>query len=76
MPWGSFEQAARRYERWYTTPRGQRVDVAERALLDYGDAFGMSLRFRTTGGDAPVLRLLWRKEADVWRITSYVVELP
>ena len=44
--------------------------------LDYGDAFGMSLRFRTRSGDAPVLRLLWRKEADVWRITSYDVELP
>jgi ubiquinone/menaquinone biosynthesis C-methylase UbiE len=32
-PWEIFERAAQTYERWYTTPRGQRVDVAERALL-------------------------------------------
>jgi hypothetical protein len=30
--------------------------------LEYGDAFGMTFRFRTHGGDAPVLRLLWRQE--------------
>ena len=30
--------------------------------LEYGEAFGMTFRFRTQGGDAPVLRLLWRKE--------------
>lgn len=34
MPWERFEQAAARYARWYTTPHGQRVDVAERALLE------------------------------------------
>ena len=36
----------------------------------------MTLRFRTQGGDAPVLRLLWRKEGDAWRVTAYDVELP
>ena len=35
----------------------------------------MTFRFRTQGGDAPVLRLLWRKEDDTWRVT-YDVELP
>ena len=44
--------------------------------LEYGQAFGMTFRFRTQGGDAPVLRLLWRKEENTWRITSYDVELP
>jgi len=44
--------------------------------LDYGNAFGMTLRFRTQGGDAPVLRLLWRKEDGAWRISAYDIELP
>lgn len=44
--------------------------------LQYGEAFGMTFRFRTQGGDAPVLRLLWRKEANAWRITAYDVEVP
>jgi hypothetical protein len=29
--------------------------------LVYGDVFGMTFRFRTQDGEAPVLRLLWRK---------------
>lgn len=33
MPWDIFERAASGYETWYTTPRGQRADAAERALL-------------------------------------------
>ena len=44
--------------------------------LEYGEAFGMTFRFRTQAGEAPVLRLLWRKEGDDWRITSYDVEVP
>jgi len=44
--------------------------------LEYGEAFGMTFRFRTQSGDAPILRLLWRKEANAWRVTSYDVELP
>ena len=44
--------------------------------LEYGEAFGMTFRFRTQGGDAPVLRLLWRKEDNTWRITSYDVDVP
>jgi hypothetical protein len=44
--------------------------------LEYGDAFGMTFRFRTQSGDAPVLRLLWRREEDTWRVRAYDVELP
>jgi hypothetical protein len=44
--------------------------------LEYGSAFGMTFRFRTQGGDAPVLRLLWRKEDNAWRITAFDVEVP
>ena len=43
--------------------------------LEYGETFSMTFRFRTKGGDAPVLRLLWRKE-DTWRVRAYHVELP
>jgi len=35
MSWEIFEQAASAYEDWYTAPRGQRADRAERALLDW-----------------------------------------
>jgi SAM-dependent methyltransferase len=38
MSWQLFEQAAARYDAWYDTPRGQRVERAERALL--GDLLG------------------------------------
>ncbi len=44
--------------------------------LVYGKAFGMNVRFLTKDGEAPVLRTLWRKEADGWRITAYGVEVP
>ena len=44
--------------------------------LEYGQAYGMTFRFRTQSGDAPVLRLLWRKEDNTWRVTSYDLELP
>jgi hypothetical protein len=58
----------------------QRYLVTETRLkipaLEYGAGFGMTVRFKTRAGDAPVLRLLWRKEGGGWRITSYGVELP
>ena len=45
--------------------------------LEYGNGFGMTMRFKTRSGDAPVLRLLWRREnGGTWRVTSYAVELP
>ena len=44
--------------------------------LEYGNGFGMMVRFKTRNGDAPVLRLLWRNENGAWKITSYIVELP
>ena len=34
MSWEPFDQAAARYDAWYDTPRGQRVEYAERGLLD------------------------------------------
>ena len=42
----------------------------------YGTGFGTTMRFKTRAGEAPILRLLWRKENGAWRITSYGVELP
>jgi hypothetical protein len=44
--------------------------------LEYGNGYGMTVRFKTQGGDAPVLRVLWRQLNGAWRITSYGVELP
>jgi hypothetical protein len=44
--------------------------------LEYSNGFGTTVRFKTRGGEAPVLRLLWRNEAGTWRITAYGVELP
>jgi SAM-dependent methyltransferase len=43
VSWQAFEQAAGRYEAWYTTDRGRRAAAAERALIDwmlavFGDA--------------------------------------
>jgi hypothetical protein len=43
---------------------------------EYGQAFGVALRFRTKGGEAPVLRLLWLKDGDVWRIAAFDVLMP
>jgi hypothetical protein len=56
--------------------RSQAAKIPDPLPPEYGDAFGMLLRFRTGSGDAPVLRVLWRKEGSDWRITSYDVELP
>ncbi len=42
----------------------------------YGNAFGMTVRFKTEGGEAPVLRALWAKDPDAWRITAYGIETP
>ena len=36
------------------------------------EAFGMTFRF----AEEAVLRLLWRKEANDWRVTSYDAEVP
>ncbi len=43
---------------------------------EYGTVFGMSFRFRSKGGDAPVLRTLWRHDNGNWRITAYDIEVP
>jgi hypothetical protein len=54
--------------------RGQRFEAV--LTGEYGKAFGLSFRFQTGSGDAPVLRMLWAKENDAWRITAYDVEQP
>ena len=54
--------------------RGERFTVE--VAPEYGKAFGMNVRFKTKGGAAPVLRLLWLKENDLWRIAVYDVEVP
>jgi hypothetical protein len=63
----------------------QAVDCAARARgerfrgevpPEYGKAFGMNVRFKTGGGDAPVLRALWLKENGLWRIAAYDIEVP
>ena len=56
--------------------RAKGVTMPDPMPLEYGEAVGMTLRFKTRSGDAPVLRLLWRRENGEWRITSYDVELP
>jgi len=43
---------------------------------EYGEAFGVYLRFRTGRGEAPVFRTLWAKEGGRWRITAYDIEEP
>ncbi len=52
------------------------INIPDPLPLVYGHGYGMTLRFKTKSGDAPVLRLLWRNEAGAWRITSYAVEMP
>ena len=44
--------------------------------LEYGQGYGMNLRFVTRSGETPVLRLLWIKEESVWRIAAYDIEYP
>ena len=46
------------------------------AKPEYGNAFGMTVRFKTAGGEAPVLRMLWQKDPEAWRITAYAIETP
>jgi hypothetical protein len=46
------------------------------ATTEYGNAFGMTVRFKTAGGEAPVLRMLWQKDPEAWRITAYGIETP
>jgi hypothetical protein len=54
--------------------RGDRI--SNEAPPEYGKYFGMSFRMRTQGGEAPVMRTLWMKEGDSWRIQVYDVEVP
>jgi hypothetical protein len=58
------------------TARAAGSGIPDPVPLEYSNGFGMTVQFKTRGGDAPVLRLLWRNEAGTWRITAYGVELP
>ncbi len=50
--------------------------IPEPMPLVYGAGYAMTLKFKTQGGGAPVLRLLWRQQNGTWRVTAYGVELP
>jgi hypothetical protein len=54
--------------------RATGTPTPDRIPLQYGNAFVMTVRFKTRSGDAPILRALWRKKNGAWRITSYAVE--
>jgi hypothetical protein len=54
--------------------RGDRI--SHQVPPEYGKYFGMSFRLRTQGGEAPVMRTVWMKEGDSWRIQAYDVEVP
>ena len=58
------------------TNRTGDIAAPDSMQLEYGQGFGMTMRFKTQSGDAPVFRLLWRRENGTWRITAYTVELP
>ena len=46
------------------------------ATPQYGQAYGLAFRFRTRGGETPVLRMLWLKEGGDWKVVAYEVVLP
>jgi hypothetical protein len=56
--------------------RRERYRVEDATSLVYGNAFGKATRVRTRSGEAPVVRMLWMKDADAWRITAYDVVTP
>ena len=58
------------------TARARESTVPDPLPLEYGEGFGMNVRFKTRSGEAAVLRGLWRKESANWRITSFDIEQP
>jgi hypothetical protein len=56
--------------------RSRPRDPARSLPLEFGKAFGLTVRFGTGASDAPVLRMMWRNENGAWRIRSYDLELP
>ena len=56
--------------------RARGSSVPDLLPLEYGEGFGMNVRFKTRSGEAAVLRVLWRKENADWRITAYDIEQP
>jgi hypothetical protein len=58
------------------TARAEERPIPDPMPLEYGNGYGLTVRFRTAGGDPPVLRLLWRRRNGIWRITSYDIVVP
>ncbi len=56
--------------------RGRDARFSPTADYQSGRAYAMLLRFRTESGEAPVLRVLWLKDGDAWRIAAYQVVMP
>ena len=56
--------------------RARGSSVPDPLPLEYGEGFGMNVRFKNRSGEAGILRVLWRKESANWRITSYYVDEP
>ena len=56
--------------------RRERYHVEDAAPLVYGHAFGTATRVRTRSGETPVVRMLWVKDPDAWRITAYDIVTP
>jgi len=56
--------------------RARGITISDQLPLEYGNAYGMTVRFLTRSGEAPILRLMWRRDTGDWRITSYGIELP
>ena len=54
--------------------RGEKFNAG--ATPAYGRGFVTALKFRSAGPDAAVLRLLWVREQDAWKISAYELDLP
>ncbi len=56
--------------------RAREEPFPEKIPLEYGNYYGLYFQFRTEGGEAPVLRLLWTKEGGDWKIVAYDIVVP
>lgn len=56
--------------------RARGVKFTGEVRPEYGRGFVTAVRFRASGNEAAVLRLLWMKQDGTWRITAYDVDLP
>jgi SAM-dependent methyltransferase len=68
MPWELFERVASRYEGWYTTPRGEQADQAERALLEWLLSFFPGARSVLEVGCGTGHFTLWLGKQELWTV--------